>query len=191
MKTKRSGLSLSHSISLSLSPSLSRPPSLSPGVWHNFVLCVAALAFLFLLPFLLLPAYSTGGGALVTEVVQVRIHVFKMHFYFPSKCGGGGHLDDGGSPSRASLRAPVPRAPRPTAPAASRWATSSPGWRTAPWRAWRTGAAACLASLAPRRRGTASPAPACSPAGPTVGVRAARRSNGIGSKPTEERQREL
>ncbi|TNN38758.1 Membrane-bound transcription factor site-2 protease [Liparis tanakae] len=40
------------------------------GVWHNFVLCVAALAFLFLLPFLLLPAYSTGGGALVTEVVQ-------------------------------------------------------------------------------------------------------------------------
>ncbi|KAG8009611.1 Membrane-bound transcription factor site-2 protease [Nibea albiflora] len=40
------------------------------GVWHNFVLCVAALAFLFLLPLLLFPAYSTGGGALVTEVVQ-------------------------------------------------------------------------------------------------------------------------
>ncbi|XP_031705970.1 membrane-bound transcription factor site-2 protease isoform X1 [Anarrhichthys ocellatus] len=40
------------------------------GVWHNFVLCVAALAFLFLLPFLLFPVYSTGGGALVTEVVQ-------------------------------------------------------------------------------------------------------------------------
>nr|CBN82180.1 Membrane-bound transcription factor site-2 protease [Dicentrarchus labrax] len=40
------------------------------GVWHNFVLCVAALAFLFLLPLFLLPAYSTGGGALVTEVVQ-------------------------------------------------------------------------------------------------------------------------
>ncbi|XP_039646467.1 membrane-bound transcription factor site-2 protease isoform X2 [Perca fluviatilis] len=40
------------------------------GVWHNFVLCVAALAFLFLLPIFLFPMYSTGGGALVTEVVQ-------------------------------------------------------------------------------------------------------------------------
>uniref|UniRef100_A0A3Q1EVV9 Membrane-bound transcription factor site-2 protease n=1 Tax=Acanthochromis polyacanthus TaxID=80966 RepID=A0A3Q1EVV9_9TELE len=40
------------------------------GVWHNFVLCVAALAFLFLLPVFLFPMYSTGGGALITEVVQ-------------------------------------------------------------------------------------------------------------------------
>ncbi|KAI3355442.1 hypothetical protein L3Q82_018278 [Scortum barcoo] len=40
------------------------------GVWHNFVLCVAALAFLFLLPLFLFPVYSTGAGALVTEVVQ-------------------------------------------------------------------------------------------------------------------------
>lgn len=40
------------------------------GVWHNFVLCLAALGFLFLLPILLFPVYSTGGGALVTEVVQ-------------------------------------------------------------------------------------------------------------------------
>ncbi|CAG5896227.1 unnamed protein product [Menidia menidia] len=39
------------------------------GVWHNFVLCLLALAFLFLLPILLLPLYSTGAGALVTEVV--------------------------------------------------------------------------------------------------------------------------
>uniref|UniRef100_A0A3Q3LTK9 Membrane-bound transcription factor site-2 protease n=1 Tax=Mastacembelus armatus TaxID=205130 RepID=A0A3Q3LTK9_9TELE len=40
------------------------------GVWHNFVLCVCALAFLFLLPVVLFPMYSTGAGALVTEVVQ-------------------------------------------------------------------------------------------------------------------------
>ncbi|XP_051909817.1 membrane-bound transcription factor site-2 protease isoform X1 [Hippocampus zosterae] len=40
------------------------------GVWHNFMLCVLALAFLFLLPLFLLPFYSSGGGALVTEVVQ-------------------------------------------------------------------------------------------------------------------------
>ncbi|KAM9712932.1 membrane-bound transcription factor site-2 protease [Menidia menidia] len=39
------------------------------GVWHNFVLCLLALVFLFLLPILLLPLYSTGAGALVTEVV--------------------------------------------------------------------------------------------------------------------------
>ncbi|XP_064797211.1 membrane-bound transcription factor site-2 protease [Oncorhynchus masou masou] len=40
------------------------------GVWHNFVLCVAALCFLFLLPVFLFPVYYTGAGALVTEVVQ-------------------------------------------------------------------------------------------------------------------------
>lgn len=44
---------------------------LSAGVWHNFVLCLAALAFIFLMPVFLFPLYSTGGGALVTEVVQV------------------------------------------------------------------------------------------------------------------------
>ncbi|XP_077480674.1 membrane-bound transcription factor site-2 protease [Stigmatopora argus] len=38
------------------------------GVWHNFVLCLLALAFLFLLPLALFPLYSTGAGALVTEV---------------------------------------------------------------------------------------------------------------------------
>lgn len=41
------------------------------GVWHNFVLCVAALAVLFLLPVFLFPVYATGSGALVSEVVQV------------------------------------------------------------------------------------------------------------------------
>ncbi|XP_062335514.1 membrane-bound transcription factor site-2 protease [Osmerus eperlanus] len=40
------------------------------GVWHNFVLCLVALFFLFLLPLLLFPVYTTGMGALVTEVVQ-------------------------------------------------------------------------------------------------------------------------
>lgn len=42
------------------------------GVWHNFMLCVAAVCFLLLLPLLLFPFYSTGAGALVTEVVEVR-----------------------------------------------------------------------------------------------------------------------
>lgn len=46
------------------------------GVWHNFVLCVAALAFLFLLPLFLFPVYSTGSGALVTEIVQVGAACF-------------------------------------------------------------------------------------------------------------------
>ncbi|KAI5610234.1 phosphate-regulating neutral endopeptidase isoform 2 precursor, partial [Silurus asotus] len=40
------------------------------GVWHNFMLCVAAVCFLFLLPLLLFPFYYTGAGALVTEVVE-------------------------------------------------------------------------------------------------------------------------
>ncbi|MED6233809.1 hypothetical protein ATANTOWER_016983, partial [Ataeniobius toweri] len=48
------------------------------GVWHNFVLCVAALGLLFLLPVLLFPAYTTGGGALVTEVVQVSPAGFSL-----------------------------------------------------------------------------------------------------------------
>ncbi|KAL4624894.1 membrane-bound transcription factor site-2 protease isoform X2 [Arapaima gigas] len=40
------------------------------GVWHNFVLCVAALGLLMLLPLFLLPLYATGTGALVTEVIE-------------------------------------------------------------------------------------------------------------------------
>ncbi|KAL6462704.1 hypothetical protein MHYP_G00291260 [Metynnis hypsauchen] len=40
------------------------------GVWHNFMLCVAAVCFLLLLPLLLFPFYYTGAGALVTEVVE-------------------------------------------------------------------------------------------------------------------------
>ncbi|XP_049605011.1 membrane-bound transcription factor site-2 protease [Syngnathus scovelli] len=40
------------------------------GVWHNFVLCIVALALLFLLPLFLFPLYSSGGGALVTQVAQ-------------------------------------------------------------------------------------------------------------------------
>ncbi|KAG7487324.1 hypothetical protein MATL_G00022010 [Megalops atlanticus] len=40
------------------------------GVWHNFMLCVVALFALLLLPLFLFPLYSTGAGALVTEVVE-------------------------------------------------------------------------------------------------------------------------
>lgn len=40
-------------------------------MWHNFVLCVVALTFLFLMPVFLFPVYSTGNGALVTAVVPV------------------------------------------------------------------------------------------------------------------------
>ncbi|XP_036376758.1 membrane-bound transcription factor site-2 protease [Megalops cyprinoides] len=40
------------------------------GVWHNFMLCVVALLALLLLPLFLFPLYSTGTGALVTEVVE-------------------------------------------------------------------------------------------------------------------------
>uniref|UniRef100_A0A8C0GTV8 Membrane-bound transcription factor site-2 protease n=1 Tax=Chelonoidis abingdonii TaxID=106734 RepID=A0A8C0GTV8_CHEAB len=40
------------------------------GVWHNFVLGVASLIVLFLLPAILFPFYYTGVGALVTEVTE-------------------------------------------------------------------------------------------------------------------------
>ncbi|XP_048348504.1 membrane-bound transcription factor site-2 protease [Sphaerodactylus townsendi] len=40
------------------------------GVWHNFVLGVASLVVLFILPALLFPFYYTGTGALVTEVTE-------------------------------------------------------------------------------------------------------------------------
>ncbi|NXD06698.1 MBTP2 protease, partial [Nothocercus nigrocapillus] len=39
-------------------------------VWHNFVLGVASLIVLFLLPAILFPFYYTGVGALVTEVTE-------------------------------------------------------------------------------------------------------------------------
>lgn len=40
------------------------------GVWHNFMLCVAAVGFLLLLPLFLFPFFYTGAGALVTDVVE-------------------------------------------------------------------------------------------------------------------------
>ncbi|XP_003218885.1 membrane-bound transcription factor site-2 protease isoform X1 [Anolis carolinensis] len=40
------------------------------GVWHNFVLGVAGLVVLFLLPAILFPLYYTNAGALVTEVAE-------------------------------------------------------------------------------------------------------------------------
>ncbi|XP_028655271.1 membrane-bound transcription factor site-2 protease [Erpetoichthys calabaricus] len=40
------------------------------GVWHNFILGLAALVFLLLLPVFLLPFYYTGAGALITEVIE-------------------------------------------------------------------------------------------------------------------------
>ncbi|NWH63235.1 MBTP2 protease, partial [Geococcyx californianus] len=40
------------------------------GVWHNFVLGVASLMVLLLLPAILFPFYYTGVGALVTEVAE-------------------------------------------------------------------------------------------------------------------------
>ncbi|XP_023700944.1 membrane-bound transcription factor site-2 protease [Paramormyrops kingsleyae] len=40
------------------------------GVWHNFILCVGALGFLLLLPLFLFPFYSSGAGALVTDVLE-------------------------------------------------------------------------------------------------------------------------
>ncbi|KAH0624736.1 hypothetical protein JD844_032488 [Phrynosoma platyrhinos] len=40
------------------------------GVWHNFVLGVAGLVGLFLLPAILFPLYYTSAGALVTEITE-------------------------------------------------------------------------------------------------------------------------
>lgn len=50
-------------------------------MWHNFVLCVAALALLFLMPFFLFPMYSTGNGALVTAVIPVSAtHSYELNW---------------------------------------------------------------------------------------------------------------
>ncbi|MBN3294688.1 MBTP2 protease, partial [Polypterus senegalus] len=40
------------------------------GVWHNFILGLAALVSLLVLPLFLLPFYYTGAGALITEVIE-------------------------------------------------------------------------------------------------------------------------
>lgn len=222
-------------------------------MWHNFVLCVAALAFLFLLPLFLFPVYSTGGGALVTEVVQVSAAGFYMcvnqrfiyfhlniqpsytvrnilfshwphHYVFTTACSPNATITNKLclcgwswlgmivfyiiapctfiqsqlaremylsilSPPRLSqllqdikpsnfafmtietnfymcLFLPT-RTLRLTVPGACQSGTSWQGWRTVQSGEWRTGAAACLASLTPHRLDTVSLVPACSPAGPT------------------------
>lgn len=49
------------------------------GVWHNAVLVFVGLVFLWSLPYLLVPIYVTGQGAVVVNVLKVsklqNIHV--------------------------------------------------------------------------------------------------------------------
>ena len=49
------------------------------GVWHNAVLVLVGLVFLWSLPYLLVPIYVTGQGAVVVNVLKVsklqNIHV--------------------------------------------------------------------------------------------------------------------
>jgi len=48
------------------------------GVWHNFILVLAALALMWSLPYLLAPFYSTGLGAVVTYVDHDSVLAGKM-----------------------------------------------------------------------------------------------------------------
>ena len=41
------------------------------GVWHNFVIVVAAILALLILPFLLAPFYKTGDSVVITSVLKV------------------------------------------------------------------------------------------------------------------------
>ena len=41
------------------------------GVWHNFVIVILALMFLFSMPYLLVPFYSQGQGVCVSQVQEV------------------------------------------------------------------------------------------------------------------------
>ena len=48
------------------------------GVWHNFIIVVAAICVLVSLPWLLWPAYSVGKGVAITSVAEVSTrHVFQ------------------------------------------------------------------------------------------------------------------
>ena len=48
------------------------------GAWHNVVVAVAALVLLYLLPALLWPFYSTGGGVMVTSVMEGSVMESKL-----------------------------------------------------------------------------------------------------------------
>ena len=52
------------------------------GVWHNFVIVIAALMTMLLLPSLLVPLYSSGQAAFVTSVAEVLLFVF-VQFNLP------------------------------------------------------------------------------------------------------------
>ena len=41
------------------------------GVWHNSVLVIVGLVLLWSLPYLLVPIYATGQGAVVLKVLKV------------------------------------------------------------------------------------------------------------------------
>lgn len=48
------------------------------GAWHNVVVALAALAVLYMLPFLLWPLYSSGRGVVVTSVVEGSVMETKL-----------------------------------------------------------------------------------------------------------------
>lgn len=48
------------------------------GAWHNVVVALVALAVLYLLPSLLWPFYSTGGGVVVTSVAEGSVMETKL-----------------------------------------------------------------------------------------------------------------
>jgi len=49
------------------------------GIWHNFVLTIAAMFLLILLPFLLYPFFDTGTGVAVRNINQVRARQQILH----------------------------------------------------------------------------------------------------------------
>lgn len=44
------------------------------GVWHNFIIVLASVIFLFVLPWLLVPFYTVGNAVVLTHVLEVSSH---------------------------------------------------------------------------------------------------------------------
>lgn len=58
------------------------------GVWHNAVLVLVGLVFLWSLPYLLVPIYVTGQGAVVLNVLKVSYKISELiiHQIFSLTC---------------------------------------------------------------------------------------------------------
>lgn len=70
-----------HTDHLKLVSSLRQLRIYCAGVWHNIVLALLGLLLLWLLPYIIVPLYMTGQGAVVEQVMKVILCIEVCEYF--------------------------------------------------------------------------------------------------------------